>query len=450
MLIKPSSFSTSSTSTRAGEAGDEEEMNEMMSKKFVTGKMSDGVSMMKSFLKFAAVVFVSGSTLHLLAYLLEPHFVAFMFPPPRVTCELDTNICTPGEKEVISIDYSRHPIKDELEGLCPSTPVLVYGPGNVGKSTCIRKLVQHLQSQGEYAIYIPLRLSAPTILSPNQNRPINLDEHIFSFIDPKLVIARPAYLNSRFLGEDKGINRFLESCAARGKPVRLFIDDAQKLTKDSPCLGPLLEYILGNRLQVVFISSNDDASPAFVESSGYHTRYEAVRFEQDGALVMDALKKTGYGDADLKLLSDSVGYAIGDIATVLKTAATTNTNLTDALDKVLLRRAKRIQDTVTASVKAGDPLIPAGSTMQIRRETFEFLSKLSFDPSLASSIETVTSDPEQSERMEMVAKKLAEANILSFIGGNTYTWHTQSFATAFAKYMSPRRGYTGMTDRGTD
>ena len=135
------------------------------------------------------------------------------------------------------------------------------------------RLVEHLQSKGEYAVYIPLRYGAAKSRSLSQNTSLNLDEYIFRFITLKYFLGRPTYFNSE---EDDDMERFLRAHAARGKPVRLFIDDAEMLTKDSPCLGVLLELILRGQLRVVFITSNDDDRPGFLKSSGYSTRTETV------------------------------------------------------------------------------------------------------------------------------------------------------------------------------
>ena len=323
--------------------------------------------------RFVVGLIAVGMILHLIGYIYEPELVSH-FPPPPVTDKLHGA----RNNDMGDVDYLSHPIINELERhrQYSHLPVVVYGPSGVGKSTCIMRLVEHLQNQGEHAIYIPLR-------DATLNSTQSLHEYVTSFLEPEFAISPPYYLNPRRWGDR--IQSIFKSHAARGKPVRLFIDDAQMLAKESFCLGFLHENISINNLQVVYITNDDNKKPVFLKPNDHRTRYKTIRFEQDGNLVMDALKKSKYGDDERKLLVNSVGYAMRDILDVL--------------------------------------------------------SKLGLDRKLALSVSTFMSPPEE-YRMVLLADKLAEGDdgIVSRVKANDYqyryVWRTQAFATAFAKYAS--------------
>jgi len=384
--------------------------------------------MEKVFISLGAVVLASlGAILHSVGYFIEPKVKERISPPP-VAYKLDESLSTK-DGDIIAVDYADHPITNRLERICPRTPVVVYGPSNVGKSTCMMRLVEHLQSKGEYAVYIPLREKASQA---------EMDAYIRSFIKPESKVAPPSYLNAAYVREDDEITKFLQSqLALRGKPVRLFIDDAQKLTKDSGCLGLLLEHMLKKQLEVVFITSNDDKRPAFLKSSGYTTRVKTLRFEQAGDLVLEALKESKFSDDERKLLVDSVGYSMGDIVNVLNVTKLEDLDIAGALDEVLREKADIIESEV-AAVESNEEMVKRKSFTQMDNDAYDFLSKLTFDPKLASPLSDLT-DLRQQARMRTLAEKLVAENILSKIGPRMYIWRSQAYATAFTKHISKKK-----------
>jgi len=348
-----------------------------------------------------------------------------MMAPPHVEPYLHASLQTMAGP--ISIDYASHPVRKRILHHSVGAPVVLYGPSNVGKSTFIQSVIKDLQKANEYAVYVPLRASGD----------MTADEFIDSRLDPNPNVIIYSSTSIKPRSKRERIDNLLAFHASRGSPVSVFIDDAQHLKKDSPCLGPLLEYVLGGKLRLVFITGTDDETPEFLKSSGYSERYFSFRFEQDPELVMDALRKIDRSADEVQLIVNNVGFSVGDIGRVLSLVnCDENLKMQAAIDMVLSKMAAKIVSEVTKIALSH----PNGEdAFLLRREAIQLLSTLQTDPKHAVYIDEFASDAQRYVRLEFLAEKLTDANILSRVSADKYVWRKYGYAKAFAKYVSSQQ-----------
>jgi len=345
--------------------------------------------------------------------------------PPPVSVALDEDFVGP-DNSIISIDYSRHPLKKHLESSIRRTPFVLFGPSNIGKTTFIQSWVQELQNAGVYAVLISLR-----------SRSYDIDQYIYSELAPQPNIPHPVSIQPPNLLER--VKQLVSLRATKNSPIYIFVDDAQHLQKESTCLGIFLDYILKGQLRVIFITSDDRDNPEFLTFSGYTNRYKSTRFMQSSELVIEALKKTGCSDDDARLILESVGLFMGDIVKVIKSVKAENISVPMAINNFIRMMSLKLRHAVY-TISQCDDRFQNMDSVAVQKEIYDYLSTLSDEPNAdLPGLQEHISDPNMRRRLLFATNRLVDANIISSFNADCFFWRRKGYATALRTLLLSHR-----------
>jgi hypothetical protein len=262
-----------------------------------------------------------------------------------------------------------------------------------------------LRDMGHYVFFIPLRDQECDVKEDHVLDHL-VPRRYFDFLRGKRSIAR--------------FRQFVQRKRLEGKRVYVVIDDAELISpkEDAGFLGPLLEAHLHSGLQLIFVSGNDDADPAFRKSSGYRSRLKPIRFTPDPEPFAEALTKVGLDADEIKTVLAATGPNVGDVIRVLEQYHAFN-GITAAVDNILDEDFETIHDSVAA--------VPSGLTS---KDAWELLSTVAQDPAAAVYVGEGLSE-EHKHRLLAVGKHLVDRHIISYVGPARFVWRRQALANAY-------------------